>query len=201
MSPHLNVLLQKSAKMINVVHERSLRIILSDYQSPYPLLLEKAHQTTFHQQCINSLIIEVYKHLSRHSPDINNDIFRLREDMYNLWNFHIFHAKNPRSLKYGLHATPYRVRQLLQETPTETHQAASLALFKSRIKTWKCENCPCRSCKICITSSHNMSVSWCEVNRYLSINQMFSIKTKLDLFYLMNRSIEKGKSLKWPTEF
>ena len=31
-------------KKINVVHKRSLRIILKDYESPYPLLLEEAHQ-------------------------------------------------------------------------------------------------------------------------------------------------------------
>ena len=71
---------KKSTKKINAVHERSLQIILNDYESPYPLLLEEAHQITFHQRCINSLMIKVYKYINGHSPDIMNDIFKLRED-------------------------------------------------------------------------------------------------------------------------
>ena len=51
---------KKSTKKINAVHERFLRIILNDYESPYPLLLEESYQITFHQRCINSLMIEVY---------------------------------------------------------------------------------------------------------------------------------------------
>ena len=50
----------KFTKKINAIHERSLRIILNDYESPYSLLLEEAHQTTFQQRCINSLMIDVY---------------------------------------------------------------------------------------------------------------------------------------------
>ena len=77
-------------------------------------------------------MIEVYKYLNGHSPDIMSDIFKLRENMYNLRNFHIFQTENLRSLKHRL------------------REAASLILFKNRIKTWKCEDCPCRSCKIFI---------------------------------------------------
>ena len=97
----------KSTKKINAVHERSLRIILNDYESPYSLLLEEAHQITFHQWCIISLMIKVYTYLSEHSPGIMNYIFKLREIMYNIWNVHIFQTENPLSLKYGLDAVPY----------------------------------------------------------------------------------------------
>ena len=70
-----------STKKINAVLERPLRIILNDYDSPYPLLLEEAHQITFDQRCINYPMMEVYKYLNGHSPDIMNDIFKL-EKMY-----------------------------------------------------------------------------------------------------------------------
>ena len=87
---------KKSTKKINTVHERSLRIILKDREPPHPLLLEGAHQITFHQRYISSLMIKVYGH----SPNIMNDIFKLRENMYkNLRNFRIFKTENPRSLK------------------------------------------------------------------------------------------------------
>ena len=70
--------------------------------------------------------------------------------MYNLQKFHIFQTENPRSLKYGLHAISYRANQIWQQVPIDIPEAASLALFKHRNKTWKCEDCPCRSCKLFI---------------------------------------------------
>ena len=74
-----------------------------------------------------------------------NDIFKLRENMYDLRNFHIFETENPRSLKYGPNAIPYRASQLWQQVPIDIREAASLALFKNCIKTCNCEDCPCRS--------------------------------------------------------
>ena len=93
---------------------------------------------------------EVYKYLNGHSPDIVNDIFKLRGNTYNLRNFHFFQTENPRSLKYGLYAIPYRASQLWQQVPIDIREIASPSLFKNRIKTWKFEDCPCRSCKIFI---------------------------------------------------
>ena len=52
-------------------------------------------------------MIEVHKYLNEHSPEIMNDIFKLRENMYNLRNFHIFQTENPRPLKHRLDTIPY----------------------------------------------------------------------------------------------
>ena len=125
---------KQSTKKINAVHERSLRIIQNDYESLYPLLLEEAHQITFHKRCINSLMIEVYKYLNGHSPDIINDIFKLRENTYNLQNFHIFQTENPRLLKYGLDAISYRASQIWQQVPTDIREAASLIFSKMALR-------------------------------------------------------------------
>ena len=59
-------------------------------------------------------MIEVYKYLNGLSSDIMNDIFKLRENTHNLWNFHTFQTENPRSLKYSLDAISYRASQLWQ---------------------------------------------------------------------------------------
>ena len=74
-------------------------------------------------------MIEVYKHLNGHSPDIMNDILRLRENMYNLRNFCIFQTENPRPLKYGLDAIPYRASQLWQQVPIVISVRQLLYLF------------------------------------------------------------------------
>ena len=77
-------------------------------------------------------MIEVYKYLNGHSLELKE----------NLQNCHIFHAEIHRPLKYGLDAIPYRASQLRQQVPIDIREAASLALFQNRIKSWKCEDCP-----------------------------------------------------------
>ena len=141
---------KKSMKKINSIHERSLRLLLNDYESTFDLLLEKSHEISVHQNCINSLMIEVYKYLNGLSPDIMNEIFILRKNSYNLRHFHLFQTENPRSSKFGLDAIAYRASQLWQQLPTEIREVPSLSIFKDKIKTWKCSNCPCRSCKVFI---------------------------------------------------
>ena len=44
---------------------------------------------------------EVYKDLNGLSPNIVRDIFKLKENTYNLRNFHIFESQNPRTKKFG----------------------------------------------------------------------------------------------------
>ena len=41
----------------------------------------------------------------------------------------------------------------LQQVSIDIREAASLSPFKNLIKTWKCEDCSCRSCKIFIQNS------------------------------------------------
>ena len=91
-------------------------------------------------------MIEVYDYLNSQSHDIINDIFKLRE----LRNFHIFQTDNPRSSKNRLDAILYCATQLWQQVLIDIREAASLALFKNCIKTWKHEGSPCKSSKIFI---------------------------------------------------
>ena len=77
-------------------------------------------------------MIEVYKYLNGHSADIVSDIFKLKENTYNLWNFHIFLTENTRSLKYGLDAIPYRASQLWQQVPIDIH----ICTYKCIVNQW-----------------------------------------------------------------
>ena len=56
-------------------------------------------------------MIRFYKYLNGPSPDIISDIFKLRENTYNLRNFHILESQNPRTKKFGLDSTAYRASQ------------------------------------------------------------------------------------------
>ena len=111
-----------------------------------------------------------YKYLNGDSREIMNDIFKLRKNVYNLRHFRIFQIENPRSLKYGLDAIPYRTSQLWQQVPIDIREAASLALFKNLIKTWKCEDCTCRSRKILFKMLGISNWGSLVTDRNLSIN-------------------------------
>ena len=64
-------------------------------------------------------MIEVYKYLNDLSPDIMSDIFKLRENTYNLINFHILESQNPRTKKFGLDSIACRASQLWKNVTEE----------------------------------------------------------------------------------
>ena len=103
---------KRSLRRLNNIHERCLRLIQQNYRSEFERLLENANEKSVHQKCIGFLLIEVYKYLNGLSPDIMNTIFKLRQNTYNLKNFHAFESQNPRTKKFGLDSIAYRASQL-----------------------------------------------------------------------------------------
>ena len=77
-------------KRINKIQERSLRLILNDYESPFDSLLSALNEKMIHQSCINVLPTEVYKYWNGYSPNLMNEVFFLRQNSYNLPNFNVF---------------------------------------------------------------------------------------------------------------
>ena len=104
---------------INSIHERCLRFIQQNYPSDFEVLLENANEKQVHQKCIELLMIEVYKYLNNLYPDIMSNIFKLRENTYNLRHFHIFESQNPRTKKFVLHSIAYRASQFWKNVPEE----------------------------------------------------------------------------------
>ena len=71
-------------------------------------------------------MIEVYKSFNSLSPNIISDIFKLRENTYNLRSFHIFKSENPRAKKFSLDSIAYRASQLWKNLPEEIRNSTSL---------------------------------------------------------------------------
>ena len=80
------------------------------------------------------LLIEAYIYLIRQSPDLMNTVFKLRQNAYNLKNFHAFESQNPRTKKFGLDSIAYRDSQLWKNVPEEIRNSASLLIVKESIK-------------------------------------------------------------------
>ena len=54
----------------------------------------------------------------------------------------------PKTKKYGTDTVAYKASQLWSTLPTRYKNLPSLDLFKSEIKTWNCNDCPCNICRI-----------------------------------------------------
>ena len=118
---------------INSIHERYLRLIQENYTSDFEVLLENLNEKPVYQKCIELLLNEVYeylKYLNDLSPDMMSDIVKLRENTYNLRNFHIFESQNPRTKKFGLDSIAYRASQLWKNVPEEIRNSTSKKIKK-----------------------------------------------------------------------
>ena len=68
-----------------------------------------------------------------------------------------------RTARYGLETAPYRTLQLWSLVPADLKSLPNVNLLKSKIKHWKCTECPGKLCK---TYLKNIGY----VYRFLTIN-------------------------------
>ena len=91
------------------------------------------NKNSVHQKCIDFFLIAAYKYLNGLTPVIMNNIFKLRQNIYNLRNFQAFEPQNP-EWKFYLDSIVYRASQLWKNVPEEIMNWATLLIFKEPIK-------------------------------------------------------------------
>ena len=70
---------------INNLHEKALRIVYSDYKSTFQELLDKGASFSVHHRNIQTLAIEIYKHIHWLSPAVMGEVFKINRTLpYNL---------------------------------------------------------------------------------------------------------------------
>ena len=132
---------------MNKIHKPSLRLLLKNYKDDFQDLLRSSGDISIHQRCINSLLTEVYKYIHGLSPEIMNEVFSTRANIYNTRQFNVFQTHIPTSNRYRLNSIPYKANQLWNLLPGNLKSFPSLTLFKNEIEFWQCHNCPCNICK------------------------------------------------------
>ena len=133
---------------INRLHERCLRIIYSDKQSSFEELLEKDGCVSIPQRNLQVLATEMHKVRKGLSPAIITELFEHTEEhYYNLRNNAEFAIPAIRTVYHGSESISYLGPKVWNILPDRLKNANSLETFKSEIKKWKPENCPCRLCK------------------------------------------------------
>ena len=68
-----------------------------------------------------------------------------------------FHSERKRTVFYGLETISYRAPQLWTILPEEFKQRNTISLFKSDVRQWICNECPCRLCKVFVP---NLGFIW-----------------------------------------
>ena len=74
------------------------------------------------------------------------EVFGIVEGPHVLRNELKLKSRKIHSVKYGIEAA-YFVGAVWSSLPSDLKQCKSLKLFKSKIKNWIPENCPCKLCK------------------------------------------------------
>ena len=139
---------------INRIHERALRIIYQGHNSMFNELLAKEGSFRIHDRNLQKLLIEILKNFRykkvkmKLAPEIINEVFDFIECRYPLRNELRFKSRNIRTVRYGIETAAFVGSRIWTNMPNELKESTSLNEFKSKIKTWKPENCPCKLCKI-----------------------------------------------------
>ena len=135
---------------LNSIHERALPLIDNVYELPFDRIREDNKQESIHQKNIESLAIEIYKFQAVLTPPIMSGLFVTKENNYNLRNVQELESSLRRTVKFGTETISYRGPQIWNLIPERLRTLETLNKFKKEIKSWKCDACPCRMCKMYI---------------------------------------------------
>jgi len=144
---------RKLNNKINRLHERCLRITYNDNLSTFEELLNKDNSVSIHNRNLRALAIELFKVYTKQGPDILQDVFPINnEARYNFRKKAHFTTRAIRTVRYGDNSLRHLGPKIWEQIPSDIKEAESVEVFKSRIKSWIPDNCPCRLCK---TYIHN----------------------------------------------
>ena len=135
---------------INKIQERALRITYKDTESTFSELLQKDSAVTIHTKNLQILMTEMYKTRNGLNPLFMQEIFCDNTTYYNLRNSNDFFQPRVRSVNNGTESVRFKGPQLWQMLPPTIRNSQSLCQFKTKIKRWNGENCPCKLCRVFI---------------------------------------------------
>ena len=138
---------RKQNHHINRIHERVLRVVYKDYNSSFDELLEKDNSLKIHDRNRQKLVTEIFKVKMNIGPEIMKEVFEIVEGSQALRNEPKLKSRKIHSVRYGIETASFVGARVWNSLPSDLKQCKSLELFKSKIKNWIPENCPCKLCK------------------------------------------------------
>ena len=120
-------------------------------------MLRNLNEIAIHHRNIQTLVIELFKIKCDLAPLIMDSMLNRRTICYNFRNLQEFQSERKRTVFYGLETISYRAPQLWTILPEEFKQRNTISLFKSDVRQWICNECPCRLCKVFVP---NLGFIW-----------------------------------------
>ena len=133
---------------INNIHKRALRLVYQDKKSNLQDLLQKDNSVSIHMKNLQYLATKISKVKHSLSPEVRKEVFIFQgNENYNLRSDTHLMNKNIHTARFGTDTITNLRPKVWKLVTDEIKNASSLLVFKSRIKTWTSDNCPCRLCK------------------------------------------------------
>ena len=125
-------------RKINRIHERSLRIVLKDYNSSFNGLLKMNKSVCIHRINIQSLAIELFKVKENLSNTITSDTLPNKTLNYDLRSQTVFFFRNTvNTTKFGLNSLRYFASEVWSMIPTDIKSSSNAEMFKTKIRKRK----------------------------------------------------------------
>ena len=134
-------------RKINKLHERALRILYKDDISTFEQLLSKDESVTMHHRNMQKLAIEMYKVKYNILPCPIAEFISKRDIHYNMREVSDFERERHNTVLFGSETLRIVGPKIWDLIPSEIKLASSLSIFKSLIKRWSIQRCPCRHCR------------------------------------------------------
>ena len=131
---------------INRLNGRCLRLIYNDKRSSFEDLPEKDNSVSIHHKNLQALAM--FKVHTKTSPEKMQEVLLVKEQgNYNLRNQTDFVIPHFKSVNYGLENIWFLGPEIWESLPNDLKNKKSVDSFKTAIKRWKPESCPCSRCK------------------------------------------------------
>ena len=137
----------RSNNFINRINKRSLRTFYNDTSSTFQELPQHNRSVSIHHENIQVLTMEVFKVVNNTCHPIMKTVFDFRENRYSIRKFQEMIQQKVRTVRYGLETALYCAPQLWSLVPTDLKSALNVNQFKTKIKHWKCTECPGKLCR------------------------------------------------------
>ena len=132
---------------INNIHEITFRLTYKDNKSSFKELLEKDHSVTAHHKTLQVLVTEIFKFKNDLAFDIMKDVLELKSPNTTFGQNQItLHAEMLRLLTM-VSSIKHVAPQICELVPQTLIKCKTSNEFKTKIKSWYPDHCPCRLCK------------------------------------------------------
>jgi hypothetical protein len=74
---------KNESRMLEKVHEKAIRVVFNDFNSPYVQHLNNQEKESLYDQRLKSVIYMIFKIMSNEAPPLNSDFFKLIDVPYN----------------------------------------------------------------------------------------------------------------------